>query len=47
MEYIVAIFFLGLIVSLLVIKGIYAADVFAKEELKRIQTQEQVDTPSQ
>jgi hypothetical protein len=43
MEYLAAIFFLGLIISLLVAKGIYAADSFTKEELKQIQTQDRVD----
>lgn len=45
MEYLITIFFLGLMISLLVAKGIYAADGFAKEELKRIQTQGRVDAP--
>ena len=45
MEYLITIFFLGLMISLLIAKGIYAADGFTKEELKRIQTQDRVDVP--
>ncbi len=43
MEYLFTIFFLGLMISVLVAKGIYAADSFTKEELKRSQTQDRVD----
>jgi hypothetical protein len=43
MEYLVTIFFLGLMISLLVAKGIYAAESFTKEELKQIKTQDRVD----
>ena len=35
MEYLITIFVLGLMVSLLVLKGIVAAQDFAVEELKR------------
>lgn len=45
MEYLITIFFLGLMISLLVAKGIYAADGFTKEELKRMQTQDRMDAP--
>ncbi len=45
MEYVIPIFFLGLMVTLLVGKGLLAAQDFAKQELER-QDQEKVGVKS-
>ncbi len=42
MEYAISVFFLGLMVTALVAKGLFAAQDFAKEELQRKDSEEPV-----